>query len=74
MYVDGVLAGSLKYQESLGAPVNTPILLGRAVGQAPTNFKGKIGETRFYNRALSPQEIQQLYAKPRPPPTTRVIP
>jgi len=73
VYVDGVPSGSSTYQESLNAPANTHILLGGAIGQEATYLKGKIGETRFYNRALSAEEVAMLTnageksgKKPRP--------
>ena len=37
------------------------LFIGDAVASAPYSFPGTIGEVRIYNRALTPQEIQQNY-------------
>lgn len=60
LYVDGMPSGSCTYRESLSAPMRTPILLGKALGQATMYFKGKMDEVRFYDRALSEKEVAAL--------------
>ncbi|MEC7029211.1 MAG: LamG domain-containing protein, partial [Pseudomonadota bacterium] len=61
IYVDGVLGGtgSDAYTIANAQPLQLGDNLSNASGGA--NHQGQIDETRYYNRALSEEEISQLY-------------
>lgn len=61
LYVDGVLDSSASTPPSESASVQTtgPLLIGAG---NQTFFAGQIDDVRFYDRALSPDEIRQLYS------------
>ena len=67
LYVDGVLAG----QGSLNGPVSGQVAAA-SIGMGPdgAGFGGKIGEVRFYERALAAAEVDRLYTQtgPNAPP------
>lgn len=56
-YVNGVAAGSISAPDTISSPPNSPIVVG---GSYPSNFV--IDDLRFYNRALSPSELQLMVA------------
>lgn len=59
IYLNGTLAGS----KNIATTINTSsgsFMIGRGSGTTYL-FKGKLDETRVYNRALSPAEVRQLY-------------
>ncbi len=62
------LDGQLKLEKTNVAPRflnDTPVLIGRSAGfVSPNWFKGIIDDVRIYNRALAPQEIDQLRVAP----------
>lgn len=60
IYVNGVLDGS---QANSGTIVydTSDLGIGRRGNQAAYYFNGKIDEARIYSRALSPQEVVNLY-------------
>ena len=58
VYIDGVLDKSQAETGNLSGSVN--LLLGQ-VNNVATSFSGTIDEARIYNRALSAQEVSQLY-------------
>ena len=59
IYVDGNLAGSGSgLSKSLN---NVDVVIGRWNGSAFRYFNGIIDDVRIYNRALSAEEVQQLY-------------
>ena len=62
IYIDGELKATQPLDGSVSIRNSTGISLG--IGQMPTGglyFDGLIDEVRLYNRALSPDEIGQLY-------------
>ncbi len=58
MWVNGVLDGETT--ALVGKPLNAGLTFGRAVGN-PWFYKGSIDDVRIYNRALSAEEVAQLY-------------
>lgn len=64
IYINGVLDGSGSPSD-IGTGSGNPIYIGRYYGYTGENqFIGKAEFVRVYNRALSPQEVQQLYLDP----------
>ena len=68
-YSQGVLKGSLAYP----AAVSGDVFLGRHWWvdgglRYSTRFQGEIDEVRFYNRALTEEEVRQLSVATRPVP------
>ena len=63
IYVDASQAGIYDWSTPLGPfiPKNGVVKLGQYQGSNSFNLDGKIGETRIYNRALTPAEIIQNY-------------
>lgn len=66
IYVDGVLQPSITCNvSSTAATISTnnsfPITIGRGSSSAVRFFKGKLDDFYFYDRALTPTEILQLY-------------
>jgi len=63
IYVDASEAGIYDWGSGLGPtiPTNGAVKIGQYQGFESLNLNGKIGETRVYNRALSPTEITQNY-------------
>jgi hypothetical protein len=60
MYVDGVLRNGISNLVSwTGTPTSNVLRLGKNVGSA--FFKGKLSNSKIYNRALSATEISQNY-------------
>ncbi|MHC4500820.1 MAG: LamG-like jellyroll fold domain-containing protein, partial [Planctomycetota bacterium] len=60
IYVDGSLAGS--GSGGVKSLENVPVVIGRWNGGG-LYFNGIIDDVRIYDRALSPEEIQQLYGE-----------
>jgi hypothetical protein len=64
LYVDGALAGSIAWTGTPGAPSTTqPLHLARyprGFGGAEY-FSGLLDDARIYNRALTAEEVQNLY-------------
>jgi hypothetical protein len=64
LYTNGVLAAQVSNPGSIGVNSNG-VGIGSGIAAGGTDyFKGYIDGVRIYNRALSPTEIQQLYATP----------
>jgi len=63
MYVDGVWSWGFLSDFTSYSPTTRPLWIGNSDSGTPTGrlFKGLIDEVSFYNRALSPSEIQTLY-------------
>jgi hypothetical protein len=64
MYVDGVLRnGTLNgtVPASQFSDNGLPIFIGNRFGFAQQSYDGRIDDVRFYNRALSSDEIKRLY-------------
>jgi hypothetical protein len=63
IYVDASQAGIYDWGSGLGPTIskNGVVKLGEYAGANSFNLDGKIGETRIYNRALTPTEITQNY-------------
>jgi len=59
LYIDGKLDAELKQRASLGFN-GQPLLIGAGLGGKPS-LKGRIGELRLYNRALSAGEVRTLF-------------
>jgi hypothetical protein len=60
-YVNGVLKGTRTLAGVL-ATTATAVNIGRSTAVGGSYFNGKIDDVRLYNRALSAQEIGQLYS------------
>jgi len=60
LYADGVLQGSPLTQTVTPTPETVNFRLGRD-NSGSTRYTGSLDDVRVYNRALSAQEIQQLY-------------
>jgi len=72
-YIDGTLITSTNFiglEDSIGAPTNTlsPLLFGKYAEGSCINFpqeyfhtKGKIDDIGIWNRALTQEEVQELY-------------
>jgi hypothetical protein len=62
LFVDGVQQGSVLWRGTPGAATTTqPVSLARYPGASAGHFPGLLDDVRIYNRALSGQEIQELY-------------
>ena len=68
LYVNGVLDGSASQSIFTGSGLSNYLAIGGpqpggtgCSTDAATGFAGTIDDVRIYNRALSPQEVQQLY-------------
>jgi hypothetical protein len=64
-YKNDVLISSTAYTGGIGTHPTTHIYIGGSTSQ---NFNGYVDDTRIYNRALSPTEVQQLYNSGSPGP------
>jgi len=63
LYVNGVLKNTVAINNAPGNNSNLLILGAEFVGR---QFKGAMSDVRIYNRALSDQEIEQLYTYYKP--------
>lgn len=61
LYLDGILLKSEQYNEPILFSAGTKAFIGVNLPGGDDYFKGKIDETRIYNRALSCNEINELY-------------
>jgi len=61
-YIDGQEAGSSNYQTNPIDSSNDPLFIGIRGYDLNRDFDGLIDEVRIYNRALSADEIQELYS------------
>src|SRR3989344_1234060 len=61
IYVNGAISGTAN--QSSGSPVNgtSNVAVGRRIASSNQEFDGSIDDVRIYNRALSAQEVKQLY-------------
>jgi hypothetical protein len=59
VYVNGILENSINIGS--GTTPNVPLYIARFTGATSYEFDGKIANTRIYNRALTPSEVQQNY-------------
>lgn len=60
-YVDGILNGSGNITQPLRNYANAPFFIGQGNTTDYYGINGRVGLTRFYNRALSPEEVLQNY-------------
>jgi hypothetical protein len=60
-YVDGSLAGTKPLVSGAIGTNSAPLRIGRSNHPSPQYFKGIIDDVRVYDRALSTEEIWQLY-------------
>jgi len=58
LYVNGELQSDIDIYTSPLPTNNASVIIGRYIS---SYFNGQIDEVRIYNRALSAEEIQQLY-------------
>jgi hypothetical protein len=59
-YIDGLGAGTVPQEGTFGVFNNEPVRIGIRKG-GRYDFDGAIDEVRIYNKALSAEEIEQLY-------------
>jgi hypothetical protein len=66
LYVNGTFINSASVSGKIAGygTSNVTAFIGRRSGNIPQYFKGKIDDVRIYNRALSQNEIAQLYGLP----------
>jgi beta-galactosidase len=60
LYVDGVLDASVSSTGSISTNAYN-VEIGRNAEQSGREFHGAIYDARIYNRALCPEEIQELF-------------
>ena len=60
LYKDGTLVGSTPKTGTLSMAPTVPVWIGSQRGQLASTFDGLIDEVYVFNRALAPQEIQDL--------------
>ena len=60
LYVNGQLENSMSTTGTLAQEIS-PLLIGTRLGLPSDTFEGKIDDVRIYNRALTEDEIRQLY-------------
>lgn len=63
LYVNGVLSNTRGNSGSLPADITKDIRVGRHEGGA-SSFSGEIEDVRYWTRALTDQEVSDLYAAP----------
>ena len=62
LYVNGVnVPFNTSGSANLNIPANSTLSIGRDHGRTTAHFNGKISNFKIYNRALTPQEIQQNF-------------
>lgn len=61
LYVDGERKTSVAHVGTIAPAAGHPFNIGFWRSALPTYFKGKIDDVRIYDRALSAEEVQQLY-------------
>jgi hypothetical protein len=61
IYINGGLDSSFTNGYGIPSNINAPIMTGSSNPANYFNFNGIIDEVRFYNRALSDEEIEQIY-------------
>ena len=64
IYVNGAKKGTTSWSESPGYPTGTKTTFGRAGAFNTLYLSGAVGMPAIWNRALTPDEIWQLYASP----------
>ena len=64
-YSNGVFSGVSTGTANGASDTDSPLMLGRVAGATPNPFQGKIASVEIYNKALSNNEIQQLFNKDR---------
>ncbi|MFC1675670.1 LamG-like jellyroll fold domain-containing protein [Planctomycetota bacterium] len=69
VFVDGQEDGANNYSGFLQQGQTNNVLIGKKEDN-PNNFNGSIDDVRFYNRALSSTEIQEIYTNGIPEPAT----
>jgi hypothetical protein len=60
VYVNGLLQGESQFAGTWHLPIDKPLYLG-ATPKGRATLRGLLDEVAFYNRALTPKEIQALY-------------
>ncbi len=60
LYINGVLVNTQSDSNSIGTN-STNVAIGENLGSVGRQWEGAIDDVRIYNRALSAQEIRQLY-------------
>lgn len=63
LYLDGKLDAEVKQHAALGFNGN-PLLIGAGLGSKPS-IKGRVGELRIYDRALSANHVRGIYEATR---------
>lgn len=68
LYVDGVVAGTLKAPEKL-VPTSSEIRIGARevpAGEAPANLEGSVDEIAIFGRVLTADEVRSMYDAGKP--------
>jgi hypothetical protein len=61
MYLNGILIGSSAKIRSVQTNNNFEVNIGRQFNQNQYMFNGKLDEVVIFNRALSSEEVKNLY-------------
>lgn len=64
LYINGELAETFEGDQPIDIESNDPLLIGAsrcAMGQGPDNYNGQLDELKWFDRALNPLEILQVY-------------
>lgn len=72
-YVNGIHVSKIIYSTPLDNCPGGNIHLGYCWDKFPFSFMGSIDELGIWKRALSKQEIQQVFDSKNPPPTLKII-
>jgi hypothetical protein len=64
LYANGVRVNSMAYSTAITHSTHN-LFIGEGIGASPYSWAGKVDDVRVYNRALSAQEVAQLYATGR---------
>ncbi len=73
VYVNGTLQASVSAQGDVATDYNPPLLIANSTNPNFVPFEGRIYLVLIYNRALSDEEIKQIYNDPLNPPTDGLI-
>jgi hypothetical protein len=62
VFVDGNLVSATNGAQTPESDITSDLWIGNDVAESPYHFHGLLDDITIYNRALSPEEVTQLYA------------